>query len=113
MNKLYICVILTLCFVFCACNLNSYDSSIIGTWTEYRADGDNYGLASWKFNSDGSGLFSVQGYTNRQQVAFTWQSRGATLIEINMNGDYQTLEVNNGLLIENDYYMGAIVYKKQ
>lgn len=113
MKKTLIITVIALCLALCACNIGSRDNSIVGTWTEYRADGDNYGISSWKFNSDGSGLFSVQGYTNRQQVAFTWQQKGDTLIEINMNGDYQTLEINNGLLIENDYYFGTIVYKKQ
>lgn len=112
MKKIFIGAIMMLCLAFSACNTNSASSSIVGTWTEYRTDGDNYGISSWKFNSDGSGLFSVRGYSNIQRVAFTWKSKGGSLVEIYIDGGYQTLEINNGLLIENSY-MGTIVYKKQ
>ena len=112
MNKLFISVIIALCFTFCACNSNSTNDSIIGTWTECRANGDDYGLSSWKFNSDGSGIFSVQGYTNKEQIAFIWEANGNN-IEVNMNGEYQTLELNNGLLIETTNSIGTIVFKKQ
>lgn len=45
-----------------SCSNKSQNSdSIVGIWKEYRADAnDDYGLSSWKFNSDGSGLFIEQ-----------------------------------------------------
>jgi hypothetical protein len=87
------------------------NESIIGTWVEHRADpNDDYGLGRWKFNGDGSGMFIVKGYTNTQRVAFTWE-RSGRYIKVNMNGDIETLELNNGLLIEESSF-GTTVYKK-
>lgn len=97
-----------------SCGSKSQDSnSIVGTWMEYRADGnDDYGLSSWKFNNDGSGLFIVEGITNTQKVSFTWENTNSSTITINFNGEETTLELNNGLLIENSA-LGSVVFKKQ
>ena len=94
-------------------NKSQGSNSIVGTWKEYRADtNDDYGLSSWKFNSDGSGLFIVEGITNTQKVSFTWESTNNSTITINLNGEETTLELNNGLLIENSA-LGSVVFKKQ
>lgn len=87
-------------------------SSIVGTWNEYRENSDDYLLSSWKFNDDGSGLFVVEGTTNTQRVSFTWEQTSASVITINMNGEYSTLELNNGLLIE-DSAFGKQVFRKE
>ena len=44
--------------------------------------------------------------------AFTWKKTSSSEIEINTNGETQTLEINNGLLIENGAF-GTTVFKKQ
>nr|DAU37080.1 MAG TPA: hypothetical protein [Caudoviricetes sp.] len=98
---------------FNSCTFNPQNSdSIIGTWKEYRDNSDDYLLSTWKFNEDGSGLFIVKGMTNTQKVSFTWENTNSSTITINMNGDTSTLELNNGLLIENSAF-GSVVYKKQ
>ena len=101
---LAISLVAALCVGLNSCGNKSQGSnSIVGTWKEYRADtNDDYGLSSWKFNSDGSGLFIVEGITNTQKVSIT----------INLNGEETTLELNNGLLIENSA-LGSVVFKKQ
>ena len=50
--------------------------------------------------------------TNTQKIAFTWKKTSSSEIEINTNGETQTLEINNGLLIENGAF-GTTVFKKQ
>lgn len=111
---LAISLVAALCVGFNSCGNKSQGSnSIVGTWKEYRADtNDDYGLSSWKFNSDGSGLFIVEGITNTQKVSFTWESTNNSTITINLNGEETTLELNNGLLIENSA-LGSVVFKKQ
>lgn len=110
---LAISLLVTLCLGFSSCGNQSQDSnSIIGTWKEYRENSDDYLLSSWKFNEDGSGLYTVQGMTNTQKVSFTWESTSTSTITINMDGEYSTLELSNGLLIENSA-LGSIVFKKQ
>ena len=97
---------------FSSWNCVSNNNDIVGVWEEYRADGDDYGLSSWKFNNDGSGIFSVQGYTNKQQVAFTWE-KTSSRIRVDMNnGDITYLSIDNGLLIESNSY-STIVFKKR
>lgn len=115
MNKLRLGVIALLAIfsiVFYSCTYNTHTSdSIIGIWKEYRDNSDDYLLSTWRFDEDGSGLFIVQGMTNTQKVGFTWEHSGSSII-INMDGSSSTLELNNGLLIENSAF-GSIVYKKQ
>lgn len=65
-----------------------------------------------KFNSDGSGLFIVEGITNTQKVSFTWEKTNSSTITINLNGEETILELSNGLLIENSAF-GSVVFKKQ
>ncbi|WP_304314416.1 hypothetical protein [Phocaeicola plebeius] len=104
-------LIITLNTGFYSCTSQDSDS-IIGTWKEYRDNSDDYLLSTWKFNEDGSGLYTVQGMTNTQKISFTWENTNSSTITINMNGEYSTLELNNGLLIENSAF-GSVVYKKQ
>src|SRR5574344_88483 len=82
-------------------NRTKTSDSIIGTWKEYRENADDYLLSTWKFNEDGSGLFIVKGYTNTQKVSFTYENTSENTISIMMNGENSTLELSNGLLIEN------------
>lgn len=113
MSRLFILLSLTIMFLFSSCSGTSKgDDSIVGEWKEYRADGDDYLLSSWKFNSDGSGLFIVKGTTNTQRVAFTWKKTSSSTIEINTNDDKLNLELNNGLLIEKGSF-GTTIFKKQ
>ena len=88
------------------------NNDVVGVWKEYRTDGDDYLISSWKFNRDGSGIYMVVGATNKQRIAFTWKKTDYSTIEIDMNGDYSTLELTNGLLLEKSGY-GTIVFKKQ
>ena len=99
-----------LCVGLSSCGNKS--NSIVGIWKEYRDNSDDYLLSTWKFNEDGSGLFTVQGMTNTQKISFTWEKTETSTIIINMNGESSTLELNNGLLIENSAF-GSVVYKKQ
>lgn len=108
---LAISLLITLNTSFYSCITQDSDS-IIGTWKEYRDNSDDYLLSTWKFNEDGSGLFTVQGMTNTQKISFTWEKTEASTIIINMNGESSTLKLNNGLLIENSAF-GSVVYKKQ
>ena len=96
---------------FYSCTSQKSDS-IIGTWKEYRDNSDDYLLSTWKFNEDGTGLFTVKGMTNTQKLDFTWEKTGTSTIKVDTNGDISTLELNNGLLIEHGSF-GSIVYKKQ
>lgn len=107
-------LIVALCTGLSSCGNKSQGSSIVGTWKEYRADtNDDYGLSYWKFNNDGSGLFIVEGITNKQKVGFTWKNiNNSSTITIDLNGEEMTLELNNGLLIENSE-LGSVVFKKQ
>ncbi len=114
MKNFLILMLASLTLAFSSCNNNSGNSnSIVGTWKEYRSDpNDNYGLGTWKFNADGSGYFKVTGYTNIQKMGFIWDKTGST-IKVNTNdGNPITLELNNGLLIENGSAFGPTVYKK-
>ena len=112
MSRLSILLSLTIMFLFSSCSGTSKgNDSIVGEWKEYRADGNNYGLSSWKFNRDGTGLFVVNGLTNTQRVAFTWKKIGSSTIEIQMNGEYMTLELSNGLLLE-ESFGETIVFKR-
>ena len=70
------------------------------------------GLNSCGNKSQGSNLFIVEGITNTQKVSFTWESTNNSTITINLNGEETTLELNNGLLIENSA-LGSVVFKKQ
>ena len=92
---LAISLVAALCVGLNSCGNKSQGSnSIVGTWKEYRADtNDDYGLSSWK-------------------VSFTWESTNNSTITINLNGEETTLELNNGLLIENSA-LGSVVFKKQ
>ena len=116
MKRNFIYAALVCCLVnFISCNISKNENetnSIVGIWNEYRADGDNYLLSSWKFNSDGSGIFIVKGMTNTQRVPFIWKKRGSSTIEININNDGMILELNNGLLIEKGNF-GTTIFKKQ
>lgn len=113
MNRLFILLSFSMIFLFSSCSGTSKSNdSIVGEWKEYRADGDDYLLSSWKFNSDGSGLFIVKGMTNTQRVAFTWKKTSSSMIEINTNDDKLNLELNNGLLIEKGSF-GTTIFKKQ
>lgn len=111
LKLLVILLIVTLSTNFYSCTSQSSDS-IVGTWKEYRENSDDYLLSTWKFNEDGSGLFTVQGMTNTQKINFTWEKTGTSTIKINTNGNISTLELNNGLLIENSAF-GSVVYKKK
>lgn len=112
MNSFFICLNFTLLLLLSSCNSTSNSNDIVGVWNEYRADGDDYLLSSWKFNADGSGLFTVKAMTNTQKLAFTWEKRGSSTIKINLNGEYQELELNNGLLIEKGGF-GTTIFKKK
>lgn len=111
MNKVFFCLSLVMIFLMEACG-PVHKNDVVGEWKEYRANGDNYLLSSWKFNSDGSGLFIVQGFTNTQKIALTWRKINSSEIEVTMSGETDILELSNGLLIENSGY-NTIVYKKQ
>lgn len=114
MKKFLLCTAILLSLTLSACVGGSGNSdSIVGTWKEYRDDPtDDYGLGTWKFNSDGSGYFMVEGFTNVQKVAFLWEKSGST-IRVNYNDDNPTvLRLNNGLLIENCAF-GPTVYRKR
>ncbi len=112
MKTLFICLSISLSLAISACGSSqSNNNSIIGTWNEYRTNGDNYMLSSWKFNADGSGLFITKGYSNTETTAFSWESKNDSKIEVYINGDFQTLEINNGLLIE-EGSLGTTIFKK-
>ena len=112
MKKIFIYLAISLSLAIYACGNNSNNnSSIVGTWNEYRANGDNYLLSSWEFNADGSGLFTIRGYSGTQKIAFSWKSISDSKIEVYMDGNYQILQINNGLLIE-ESSCGTIIFKK-
>ena len=114
MKKFLLCTAILLSLTLSVCVGGSGNSdSIVGTWKEYRDDPtDDYGLCTWKFNSDGSGYFMVEGYTNVQKMAFLWEKSGST-IRINHNdGNPTILKLNNGLLIEDNAF-GPTVYRKR
>lgn len=92
---------------------NGNDGSIVGTWCEYRDDGDDYLLASIVFNSDGSGVYMVEGMTNTQQVPFTWSLSGQKVYLSYEDGETTTLSYNQGLIIEHSGLLGEIVFKKR
>ncbi|MBR5208499.1 MAG: lipocalin family protein [Paludibacteraceae bacterium] len=91
---------------------HSDSGNLIGTWNEYREDGDDYLLSSFTFNQDGSGFFKVQGITNTQRISFSWSLSGQRVYIKNDKGDEDILSFNNGLIIEHSA-MGDIVYKKR
>ena len=96
-----------------ACSTSS-NESIVGSWKEYRADSsDDYGLGEYTFRSDGSGVFTVYGYTNTQKVPFLWEKTESNTYRLQMNNSSSYLEVNNGLLVEKGSLYGTIVYKKR
>lgn len=73
---------------------------------------DDYSLSTWKFNEDGSGIFTLQGMTNTQKISFTLEKIEDSIIIDKHEWRKLTLELNNGLLIENNAF-GNVVYKKQ
>lgn len=109
---LYTAILLSLTLTACIGGSRNSDS-VVGSWKEYRDDPtDDYGLGTWKFNSDGSGYFMVEGYTNVQKVAFLWEQSSST-IRVNFNDNKPAvLKLNNGLLIE-DGAFGTTVYRKR
>jgi hypothetical protein len=113
MNRLFVVLSFAVMLFVTSCdNLSSRSGdSVVGIWTEYREDGDTYLQSSWKFNSDGSGMFIVDGMSGNEKVPFTWTELGPAGVEVNMNGETQILEINNGLLIESGS-LGTTVFKK-
>ena len=111
MKKIFITLLGLIMLSSCGTGGNSSD--LVGTWKEYRVDpSDNYLLSTWKFNSDGSGLFIVGGFSNTQKTSFMWEKVNSSTIKISMNGSSFVLEVNNGMLFENSA-SGTTVYRKQ
>lgn len=76
-------------------------------WTER-----DYGLSSWKFNTDGTGLFTVEGLNNVIQKKFTWDMvRADYSFTIYMDGGHiKLLNQNNEQFILEDEHLGNIVY---
>ena len=99
-----------------SCNVmngkSSNDGSVVGTWCEYRDDGDDYLLSTYVFNSDGSGVFKVEAMTNTQRLPFTWSQAGKNIYVYHENGETTTLSYNQGLIIEHSG-LGEIVFKKR
>lgn len=98
----------------CACGGSRQNTNgIAGTWNEYRTDpNDDYGLSSWRFDKDGSGVFTVEGFSNTQQLRFRWEQTDGTTIRITTGDESIDLELSNGLLIEKSGF-GSKVYRKQ
>lgn len=92
---------------------SSNNDSIVGTWCEYRDDGDDYLLSTFVFNSDGSGVFKVKAITNTQRRPFTWSQNGQDVYVYHEDGEMITLSYNRGLIIEHSTLFGEIVFKKQ
>ena len=111
MKRLFLFLAMSL-FLLSSCGGGSNSSDLVGSWKEYRADAnDDYLLSTWKFNSDGSGVFSVSGFTETQKTSFMWEKLSSSTVKITMNGSTSTLELNNGMLIERSA-SGTIVFKK-
>ena len=91
---------------------SSNDGSVVGTWCEYRDDGDDYLLSTYVFNSDGSGVFKVKAMTNTERLPFTWSQSGQYIYVYHENGETTTLSYNQGLIIEHSG-LGEIVFKKR
>ena len=91
---------------------SSNDGSVVGTWCEYRDDGDDYLLSTYVFNSDGSGVFKVKAMTNTERLPFTWSQSGQNIYVYHENGETTTLSYNQGLIIELSG-LGEIVFKKR
>ena len=91
---------------------SSNDGSVVGTWCEYRDDGDDYLLSTYVFNSDGSGVFKVKAMTNTERLPFTWSQYGQNIYVYHENGETTTLSYNQGLIIEHSG-LGEIVFKKR
>ena len=91
---------------------SSNDGSAVGTWCEYRDDGDDYLLSTYVFNSDGSGVFKVKAMTNTERLPFTWSQSGQNIYVYHENGETTTLSYNQGLIIEHSG-LGEIVFKKR
>lgn len=72
----------------------------------------DYGLSSWKFNSDGTGLFIEEGLSNVSQKKFTWDMvRADYSITIYMDGEHIKLSnQNNEQLVLEDEHLGNIIY---
>lgn len=110
MKKFLMLATLTCCLLGLV-SCNSEENTIVGQWNEYRADGDDYLLSSWKFNEDGTGVFTVNGMSNTQKVSFLWEKDESNIL-VKTNNDNITLELNNGLLIEKNSF-GTTVFKKK
>lgn len=99
-----------------SCNFKSSDTgsgnSIIGTWQEYRDDGDDYLLSTYIFHSDGSGVFKVQALSNTQRLPFTWTLSGQKKYIEYDSGETTALSYNQGLIIEHSGF-GEVVFKKK
>lgn len=76
-------------------------------WTER-----DYGLSSWTFNSDGTGLFTVEELNNVIQKKFTWDMvRADYSFTIYMDGGHIKLSnQNNEQLVLEDEHLGNIIY---
>lgn len=72
----------------------------------------DYGLSSWKFNSDGTGLFIEEGLSNVSQKKFTWDMvRADYSITIYMDGGHIKLSNQNSeQLVLEDEHLGNIIY---
>lgn len=77
----------------------------------------DYGLSSWKFNSDGTGLFIEEGLSNVSQKKFTWDMvRADYSITIYMDGGHIKLSNQNNeqldieQLVLEDEHLGNIIY---
>ena len=91
---------------------SSNDGSVVGTWCEYRDDGDDYLLSTYVFNSDGSGVFKVKAMTNTERLPFTWSQSGQNIYVYHENGETTTLSYNQGLIIAHSG-LGEIVFKNR
>ena len=111
--KTYILALLLGLLFLGSCGMSGNSNDVVGSWKEYRADSnDDYGLSTWKFNNDGSGLFIVGGYTNTQKTSFMWEKINSTTIKIKIGNETSTLELSNGMLIEKSGF-GTTVFRKQ
>lgn len=110
--SLLILFVSLVCFSSCNSGNSGNGNSLVGTWREYRDDGDDYLLSTIVFNADGSGVYKVEATTNTQRVAFTWSQSGQSVFLYRPGERPSELTYNNGLLIEHSAF-GEIVYKKR
>ena len=91
------------------------ESMVVGTWKEQRSSyDDDFLVSTFVFNSDGSGFFMVEGYTNVQKMNFNWKKDGNTIkYWTKGNSSPTTLTLDRGKLIEYSGLSGQIVYKKR